>query len=65
MLSYTLNIADSSPSVTGDVTYFIIFNYKLGSHVTSSSFYVIKLGDLSIIIGLLWLRFYRAIIDLE
>ena len=42
-----------------------MFNYKLGSYITSFSFYVIKLGDLLIIIGFLWLRFYRIIINLE
>ena len=62
---YILNIANGSPSVAGDVVYFIIFNYKLNSHVISSLFYIIKLGGLLIIIGFPWLRFYRVIIDLE
>ena len=65
MLPRTLSVADGSPSVAGDVTHFVMLDYKLGSHVTSSPFYVTKLGGLSIIIGLPWLRFHRAIVDLE
>ena len=54
-----------STSTIGDIIYFIIFNYKLGSHVISSFFYIIKLGDFLIIIGLPWLRFYRIIINFK
>ena len=42
-----------------------MLDYKLDSYITSSLFYVIKLRDLLIIIGFSWLRFYRAIINLE
>ena len=65
LFSYILNITDGSPSVIRDVIYFIIFDYKLGSHITNSFFYIIKLGGLLIIIGFLWLRFYKIIIDFE